>query len=391
MNPTGLKSAIKIALMLSIAAITNCSKPEKTETRVYRAIDDKQVLRIRSADEVELTRDGTNFVSKFTKENDALRLTLTIMGTTQAVYYRFTPQGLRSDDGTILYAPAQYQAAMAQVNAARDQLRRNQELCNAAKRGDTSAIRSLLKDGAQIETPDERGLTPLLSATVEGHADAVAALLVSGANANVSNRDGSTALMFACNAGGQEGLNNRISPSHDRIAKLLLERKAQLDRQQENGYTALMYSVFRNNVQLVRLLVGAGANRNLRDRNGKTALDYTQDTQMRAALRTQKENDELSSFQTIPRDGTDLEIIAKPHVYSKPLNVDGVLYNFTYFGPIRIRVNRAREILYEEGRNWLLDRSGNKVEAVGDLGGDVSILEFMSAGKENAKVSVRRR
>jgi hypothetical protein len=376
MNPTGLKSAIKIALMLSIAAITNCSKPETTETRVYRAIDDKQVLRIRSADEVELTRDGTNFVSRFTRENDALRLTLTIMGTTQAVYYRFTPQGLRSDDGTILYAPAQYQAAMAQVNAARDQLRRNQELCNAAKRGDTGAIRSLLQDGAQIETPDERGLTPLLSATVEGHADAVAALLEKGANANVANRDGSTPLMFACNAGGQGNLNNRVSPSHDRIAKLLLERKAQLDRQQENGYTALMYGVFRNNVQLVRLLVRAGANRNLRDRNGKTALDYAQDPEMREALRTQKENEELNSFRTLPRDGTDLEIIAKPGVYSNPLNVDGVSYNFTYYGPIKIRVNRTREIRYEEGQN---------------LGGDVSTLEFMSAGKENAKVSVRRR
>jgi hypothetical protein len=107
-----VSAAITVVLMLLNVEFASCSKPQASETQVYRAINDKQVLRMRSGDEVELTRDGTNFVCNFSKENDALRLTLTMMGTPQPVYFRFVPQGLRSDDGTILYAPAEYQAVM---------------------------------------------------------------------------------------------------------------------------------------------------------------------------------------------------------------------------------------------------------------------------------------
>src|SRR5205814_275739 len=53
----------------------------------------------------------------------------------------------------------------------------------------------------------------------------------------------------------------------------LLEAGAEVNRQDENGYTALMWAALRGDyAKVVAQLITAGSDLNIRDKNGRTAL-----------------------------------------------------------------------------------------------------------------------
>src|ERR1035437_2713876 len=73
---------------------------------VYSSIDGRNVIRMISSDELEITtHEGTNLVWKYTKRDDVIRAVVNSFGTTQAVYYRITSEGLQDKDGQIFYSP----------------------------------------------------------------------------------------------------------------------------------------------------------------------------------------------------------------------------------------------------------------------------------------------
>ena len=72
-------------------------------------------------------------------------------------------------------------------NAAKRNLGR---MCvDAARRGDTSAVQTLLTLGADANSTDESGYTALMYASAEGYIGIVQALLNKGANVNVTETD----------------------------------------------------------------------------------------------------------------------------------------------------------------------------------------------------------
>jgi hypothetical protein len=71
--------------------------------------------------------------------------------------------------------------------------------------------------------------------------------------------------------------------------------------QEKQGYTALMMTMFRKNLEAAKSIVKAGANRNLRDSNGKTAFDYAETTEAKAALRTKEEQQTYDASRTPTR------------------------------------------------------------------------------------------
>ena len=75
--------------------------------------------------------------------------------------------------------------------------RRKLPLHYAAARGQIDIVTSLLSQGADVNAPDDDGLTPLHEAAKKGHKDVVKHLLSSGANMNPKNKNGSTPLYFA--------------------------------------------------------------------------------------------------------------------------------------------------------------------------------------------------
>src|SRR6185295_16474970 len=75
-------------------------------------------------------------------------------------------------------------------------------LIGAAERGDATAVQRLLAEGADINTQDARGRTPVLAATHARQVDAVRALIQAGADVNIRDARKDNVLLYA----GAEGL-----------------------------------------------------------------------------------------------------------------------------------------------------------------------------------------
>ena len=117
-------------------------------------------------------------------------------------------------------------------------------------------FRLLLAKGADIESKDQWGDTPLMRA-VGGNPEVVKMLLEKGADVNVRNLEGETPLMQAY----QE--ENIIA---------LLNKRADINAQDNKGYTALIHAITQYNLEKVKILLDHGADKNIKTRNGRTAL-----------------------------------------------------------------------------------------------------------------------
>jgi uncharacterized protein len=126
-----------------------------------------------------------------------------------------------------------------------------------------------------INTRDNgTGETALHIVTLRRDNDWLAYLLGKGANPNLADKKGATPLMLAVQLGWADG------------ATVLLNKKAQIDATNRSGETALIRAVQLRNVEMVRLLMKAGANPDKQDTvAGYSARDYaTQDGRGNAIL-----------------------------------------------------------------------------------------------------------
>ena len=122
-------------------------------------------------------------------------------------------------------------------------------LFNAIRSQDKANIAIVLKEYPElIQAKDQRGSTPLLLATYYGFKDA----------------SGNTALMGVCFKGYPE------------IAELLIKRGANIDLQNSNNATALIYATTFNQEAIVKLLLAHNADKSLKDARGHTAKDHAQ-------------------------------------------------------------------------------------------------------------------
>lgn len=77
-------------------------------------------------------------------------------------------------------------------------------LCNAAVRGRTPMVYTLLSVGMDVNARDSQGNTPLMLAAANGHTETVKLLLTNGADMHTKNRVGHTALAAAVQGGFQQ-------------------------------------------------------------------------------------------------------------------------------------------------------------------------------------------
>ena len=75
---------------------------------------------------------------------------------------------------------------------------------DAVTRGDSDAVRDLLRRGVDVDTRDRHGQTALMLAAHAGHRDVVAVLVEHGAALDVTAKYGLSALMLAVVAGHPE-------------------------------------------------------------------------------------------------------------------------------------------------------------------------------------------
>lgn len=81
----------------------------------------------------------------------------------------------------------------------------NENLRNAVKSGDFNRVRDEIEQGANVDSPNEKGVTSLMLAAEKGNAEIVQLLLAKGKGfTNVQDKKGYTALMYAAKKGNAE-------------------------------------------------------------------------------------------------------------------------------------------------------------------------------------------
>ncbi|MDP2293624.1 MAG: ankyrin repeat domain-containing protein [Actinomycetota bacterium] len=183
-------------------------------------------------------------------------------------------------------------------------------LLRAAASGDVAAVVAALEAGASLEARDQRGRTALLLAVVGDHVAVAEVLVAHGASADsfddrhdtpwlATGTTGSVAMLEALlPARPDMTLRNRyggvsIIPASERGHVEYVRRVAtagiDVDHVNDLGWTALLEAVILGDgsepyQEIVRILLAAGADRALADRDGTTAAEHARRMGQHAVL-----------------------------------------------------------------------------------------------------------
>jgi ankyrin repeat protein len=123
----------------------------------------------------------------------------------------------------------------------------------AVRSNDDETVQLLLRAGANAKLADRYGITPLTLAAENGSAAAIELLIKAGADPNAALPDGETPIMTAARTGKPGAL------------KALIAHGANVNAtEQRFGETALMWAAAENNAAAVKVLTEAGAGVNTR-------------------------------------------------------------------------------------------------------------------------------
>lgn len=120
-----------------------------------------------------------------------------------------------------------------------------------------------------IEAKNADGNTPLILAAAENNHQAIAMLFKRGARLETRGNSGYTALNVAVQEGQVQAAAMLISLGADLESRVETEMGTT-----EGGATPLWNAVKKNQVEIVRLLIAAGANVNVLDGNGNSVLAF---------------------------------------------------------------------------------------------------------------------
>ncbi len=138
----------------------------------------------------------------------------------------------------------------------------DKQLISAAYNGKTKTLEQAIIDGKDVNTTSTKQGIPLLSyAAGAGHTPTVSMLLMHQAEINRTDNNGWTALHFAASNGHLETLD------------LLTAMGADLNLKTSEDWTALMYAVFANHTEVVKRLIFRGADKSFATADGLTAAE----------------------------------------------------------------------------------------------------------------------
>uniref|UniRef100_A8G8P6 Ankyrin n=1 Tax=Serratia proteamaculans (strain 568) TaxID=399741 RepID=A8G8P6_SERP5 len=141
----------------------------------------------------------------------------------------------------------------------------NVQLAEAARTGNLSAIKAAHLDAAALNESDDDGYTMLILAVYHDQLPVARYLLEQGADPNQKDKHGRTALMGAAFKGDVEAADI-----------LLTDPRTEVNLQNDQGQTAVMYAALFGHMTFLKHLVAKGAKVDVRDRKGNTAASLAE-------------------------------------------------------------------------------------------------------------------
>jgi ankyrin repeat protein len=146
----------------------------------------------------------------------------------------------------------------------------------AISKNDVNTVRELLEKGSSLHKIDRFGNTPLTIASYHGNVEIVKLLVEYGAMIDESDRHGNSPLIVASMQG------------HYAIVKYFIDQGADLNYLGKLNRTALMHAVSGSkaseNLDVIKQLTMYGADPNIVDDTGRSALDYAHDDDVKTYL-----------------------------------------------------------------------------------------------------------
>ena len=136
------------------------------------------------------------------------------------------------------------------------------DVFEVARKGTVEELKLALQQNPNvINSVNTDGYSPLILACYRENNEVAKFLIEKGANINFKSGLGTP--LMACSAKG-----NIV------IAKFLIEKKADINSTDENGMSAIMYSVMFKNYEFAKLLIQNKATIEVKDNRGNSPLDY---------------------------------------------------------------------------------------------------------------------
>src|SRR6187401_3102421 len=137
-------------------------------------------------------------------------------------------------------------------------------VADAAARGDREAVKTLLKQAADVNAAQGDGMTALHWAAMNGDLELAQMLIFAGANVRATTRLGTYTPLYLAS---QQG--------HGKVIQALVKAGGDVKAGTPNGTTPLMVAAASGEVEAVRVLIDNGADVNAKDGVRKqTALMY---------------------------------------------------------------------------------------------------------------------
>ncbi|WP_427310703.1 ankyrin repeat domain-containing protein [Cupriavidus sp. H39] len=179
----------------------------------------------------------------------------------------------------------------------------DRNLITAASAGDQELVARLLAAGASARAADERGRSALLAAVQNRRTEVARTLLLAGADVNLKDADANSPFLLAAATGQADVVRLALAHGadlastdrydgtalivasqhgHVEVVKLLLKAGIAVDHVNDLGWTALLEAVILGDgsaryEDIVQLLLDAGADANLADREGVTPTRHARE------------------------------------------------------------------------------------------------------------------
>lgn len=200
-------------------------------------------------------------------------------------------------------------------------LSRVESMLKAARSGDVFKLEQLLQEGADPNAADNNGVLPLLAAAYEGQLEASRVLIEGGAEVNYvpvglsefalakSHAPLSERELMEAAARGDTALHAAVRQGHLEVARLLLERGAEIGLVNRHGETPLLVAADEGRLALTKLLLAEGADPNVTEQdNRRNRLALAKHAMGRdSVLIVAVENGHLAVAQALIEAGADVD------------------------------------------------------------------------------------